>query len=90
MSIAWLSGHFLTWVNNFFCVSNQEVSAFDFGELEEAIVLQGVKIRNDEAKARMLFSLSQLFLLFVTFVSITNFKKQREREREIWGLVFGV
>ncbi|GMY15819.1 transcription factor TGA9 isoform X1 [Fagus crenata] len=30
---------------------NQEGSAFDFGELEEAIVLQGVKIRNDEAKA---------------------------------------
>ncbi|XWS52876.1 hypothetical protein CRYUN_Cryun11dG0110100 [Craigia yunnanensis] len=30
---------------------HQEGSAFDFGELEEAIVLQGVKIRNDEAKA---------------------------------------
>ncbi|KAA8544239.1 hypothetical protein F0562_022251 [Nyssa sinensis] len=30
---------------------NQEGSAFDFGELEEAIVLQGVKINNDEAKA---------------------------------------
>uniref|UniRef100_A0A6N2L6C5 DOG1 domain-containing protein n=1 Tax=Salix viminalis TaxID=40686 RepID=A0A6N2L6C5_SALVM len=30
---------------------NQEGSAFDFGELEEAIVLQGVTIRNDEAKA---------------------------------------
>lgn len=30
---------------------NQEGSAFDFGELEEAIVLQGVQIRNDEAKA---------------------------------------
>lgn len=29
---------------------NQEGSAFDFGELEEAIVLQGVKINNDEAK----------------------------------------
>ncbi|XP_027346074.1 transcription factor TGA9-like isoform X2 [Abrus precatorius] len=26
-------------------------SAFDFGELEEAIVLQGIQIRNDEAKA---------------------------------------
>ncbi|KAJ1440685.1 hypothetical protein SESBI_01753 [Sesbania bispinosa] len=26
-------------------------SAFDFGELEEAIVLQGIKIRNDESKA---------------------------------------
>ncbi|WJX43997.1 Transcription factor tga9, variant 2 [Trifolium repens] len=26
-------------------------SAFDFGELEEAIVLQGIKIRNDEGKA---------------------------------------
>ncbi|KAJ6937504.1 transcription factor TGA9-like isoform X1 [Populus alba x Populus x berolinensis] len=30
---------------------NQEGSAFDFGELEEAIVLQGVQMRNDEAKA---------------------------------------
>ncbi|XWS71470.1 hypothetical protein CRYUN_Cryun03dG0140600 [Craigia yunnanensis] len=30
---------------------HQEGSAFDFAELEEAIVLQGVKIRNDEAKA---------------------------------------
>ncbi|XP_022755980.1 transcription factor TGA9-like isoform X2 [Durio zibethinus] len=30
---------------------HQEGSAFDFGELEEAIVLQGVKIRNDEAQA---------------------------------------
>lgn len=27
---------------------NQERSAFDFGELEEAIVLQGVKFKNDE------------------------------------------
>ncbi|EXB38444.1 hypothetical protein L484_022344 [Morus notabilis] len=30
---------------------NQEGSAFDFGELEQAIGLQGVKIGNDEAKA---------------------------------------
>ncbi|KAK6163588.1 hypothetical protein DH2020_000452 [Rehmannia glutinosa] len=29
---------------------NQEGSAFDFGELEEAIVLQGLKINNDEKK----------------------------------------
>ncbi|KAK3025571.1 hypothetical protein RJ639_041676 [Escallonia herrerae] len=29
---------------------NQEGSAFDFGELEEAIVMQGLKINNDEAK----------------------------------------
>ncbi|XP_021901440.1 transcription factor TGA9 [Carica papaya] len=29
---------------------NQEGSAFDFGELEEAIVLQGVKLSNDEGK----------------------------------------
>ncbi|KAL2328468.1 hypothetical protein Fmac_021895 [Flemingia macrophylla] len=28
-------------------------SAFDFGELEEAIVLQGIKITNDEAKASL-------------------------------------
>ncbi|KAA8549863.1 hypothetical protein F0562_001547 [Nyssa sinensis] len=34
-----------------FLHGNQEGSAFDFGELEEAIVLQGVKINNDEAKA---------------------------------------
>ncbi|KAH7541791.1 hypothetical protein FEM48_Zijuj02G0005100 [Ziziphus jujuba var. spinosa] len=30
---------------------NQEGSAFDFGELEQAIALQGVKVGNDEAKA---------------------------------------
>ncbi|KAG8387497.1 hypothetical protein BUALT_Bualt02G0027300 [Buddleja alternifolia] len=35
---------------------NQEGSAFDFGELEEAIVLQGVKnINNDETKQQPLF-----------------------------------
>lgn len=39
-------------------ISNQGGgSSFDFGELEEAIVLQGVKIRNDEAKPRMSLSL---------------------------------
>ncbi|XVE59563.1 hypothetical protein DITRI_Ditri05aG0056000 [Diplodiscus trichospermus] len=32
---------------------HQEGSTFDFGELEEAIVLQGLKIRNDEAKASL-------------------------------------
>ncbi|EXB88264.1 hypothetical protein L484_020330 [Morus notabilis] len=31
--------------------SNEEGSAFDFGELEQAIGLQEVKIGNDEAKA---------------------------------------
>ncbi|MCH87941.1 TGACG-sequence-specific DNA-binding protein TGA-2.1-like, partial [Trifolium medium] len=31
-------------------------SAFDFGELEEAIVLQGIKIRNDEGKSSALFT----------------------------------
>ncbi|KAJ6904538.1 hypothetical protein NC652_022528 [Populus alba x Populus x berolinensis] len=41
----------LTWDSCIFAYSNQEGSAFDFGELEEAIVLEGVKIRNDEAKA---------------------------------------
>ncbi|KAK4791595.1 hypothetical protein SAY86_032008 [Trapa natans] len=35
---------------------NQEGSAFDFGELEEAIVLEGVKIRNDGATAPPLFA----------------------------------
>ncbi|XP_010271664.1 PREDICTED: transcription factor TGA2.2-like [Nelumbo nucifera] len=33
---------------------NQQESAFDLGELEEAIVLQGVKSRNDEAKRTFL------------------------------------
>lgn len=41
----------------FFFFSNQG-EAFDFGELEEAIVLQGFKIRNDEAKASKFFSIS--------------------------------
>lgn len=68
------------------CFSNQEGSAFDFGELEEAIVLQGVNIRNDEAKAGMNMKLS------VTFFSspVTSHKKQpvvsficvRGRDRE--------
>ncbi|XP_057953691.1 transcription factor TGA9 isoform X2 [Malania oleifera] len=31
--------------------NNQEASAFDFGELEQAIALQGFTIKNDEAKA---------------------------------------
>lgn len=46
--------------------SNQDgSSSFDFGELEEAIVLQGVKYRNDEAKPRkppLSLSLSQIFM----------------------------
>lgn len=29
---------------------NQEGSGFDFGELEEAFVLQGVKLNNDQTK----------------------------------------
>ena len=45
-------------------VSDQEGSAFYFGGLEEAIVLQGVKIRNDEAKARMLLSSPIIHLFF--------------------------
>ncbi|GKV34927.1 hypothetical protein SLEP1_g43260 [Rubroshorea leprosula] len=32
---------------------NQEGPTFDFGELEEAIVFPGVKIKNDEAKANL-------------------------------------
>lgn len=71
-------------------LSNQEGSAFDFGELEEAIVLHGVKIRNDEAKARMISSsLSIIHLSFVTFdkhnqlpKSTEREKKKRERERK--------
>jgi len=53
-----------------FYLSNQEGSAFDFGELEEAIVLQGVKIRNDEAKARMLLSLSLSLSLSLFIISL--------------------
>ncbi|XP_057480978.1 transcription factor TGA9-like isoform X1 [Actinidia eriantha] len=37
---------------------NQEGSAFDFGELEQAIVLQGVKIKSDESKAPLFTSRS--------------------------------
>jgi len=43
-------------------LSNQG-SAFDFGELEEAIVLHGVKGRNDDGKACM-FPFSSLVLFF--------------------------
>lgn len=35
--------------------SNQDPPAFDFGELEEAIVLQGVKMRNDESVKSSLY-----------------------------------
>ncbi|XP_058217840.1 transcription factor TGA9-like isoform X2 [Rhododendron vialii] len=35
---------------------NQERSAFAFGELEEAIVLQGVRFKNDEASKSSLFA----------------------------------
>ncbi|XP_012572329.1 transcription factor TGA9-like isoform X3 [Cicer arietinum] len=35
---------------------NDQGSGFDFGELEEAIGLQGVKIRNDETKASAFFT----------------------------------
>ncbi|KAE9463371.1 hypothetical protein C3L33_04720, partial [Rhododendron williamsianum] len=48
---------FLTWVvHNPLSCSNQERSAFDFGELEEAIVLQGVRFKNDEASKSSLFA----------------------------------
>ncbi|CAI0398279.1 unnamed protein product, partial [Linum tenue] len=43
--------------------------AFDFGELEEAIVLQGVKIRNDESRAGMLLFLSSPLLTLEMFPS---------------------
>ncbi|OWM69005.1 hypothetical protein CDL15_Pgr025192 [Punica granatum] len=46
--------HGISHPNNFI---NQEGPAFDFGELEEAIVLQGLKIRNDDqAKSPPLFA----------------------------------
>ncbi|MCI16899.1 TGACG-sequence-specific DNA-binding protein TGA-2.1-like, partial [Trifolium medium] len=38
-------------INNSSSSLMNEGSGFDFGELEEAIVMQGVKIRNDETKA---------------------------------------
>jgi uncharacterized membrane protein len=56
---------------NFFCSFRNQGSAFDFGELEEAIVLQGIKIRNDEGKARMLIYLF-IYLFFLCYISITN------------------
>jgi len=60
----------LTWDSCIFAYSNQEGSAFDFGELEEAIVLQGVKIRNDEAKARMLPPFSSLSFYHFSFCDV--------------------
>ncbi|XP_060169830.1 transcription factor TGA9-like isoform X3 [Lycium barbarum] len=36
-------------------ISNQEPPAFDFGELEEAIVLQGVKMSNDDSVRSSLY-----------------------------------
>ena len=92
--------YFLLWVSSdidyhgFFCFSflnfpsNQEGSAFDFGELEEAIVLQGVKIRNDEAKTCMLLSPSPCisFLPLMTFDRYNQLsERERERERERGG-----
>ncbi|KAF6163721.1 hypothetical protein GIB67_036181 [Kingdonia uniflora] len=35
-------------------IRNQHGSSFDFGELEEAIVFQGVQLRNAEARKRKL------------------------------------
>ncbi|KAK8596133.1 hypothetical protein V6N13_000785 [Hibiscus sabdariffa] len=46
---------------------HQEGSSFDFGELEEAIVLQGVKIRNDEAKARMLLPVPNSYIINILY-----------------------
>jgi len=37
-------------------------SAFDFGELEEAFALPGIKIRNDEAKSCMFHCFSFLLM----------------------------
>ncbi|KAF5744848.1 transcription factor TGA2-like isoform X2 [Tripterygium wilfordii] len=46
--------HGINSASSSFMYGNQEGSTFDFGELEEAIVLQG--IRNDESKAPLLTS----------------------------------
>ncbi|KAK3041514.1 hypothetical protein RJ639_000133 [Escallonia herrerae] len=58
-------------VHQNFYDGNQEGSAFDFGELEEAIVMQGLKIKTDEAKLRRLSS-------FLTFA-------QQKEGWEGWG-----
>lgn len=87
----WLRSSTLTWfiINFLYWSSNQEGSAFDFGELEQAIALQGVKIGNDEAKARMLLLLLLLLFLFLfslfllwRLIGITNWRKQRENRGE--------
>jgi len=41
------------WFLFFFLFLRNQGSGFDFGELEEAFALQGIKIRSDEAKACM-------------------------------------
>jgi uncharacterized membrane protein len=55
---------------NFFCSFRNQGSAFDFGELEEAIVLQGIKIRNDEGKARMLINLFHFSMIYLFFLML--------------------
>lgn len=68
--------------------SHQEGPAFDYGELEEAIVLQGVKIRNDEAEApRMLFKFLLILLLFF-FPLVTSHLRERQIEKERVEKVF--
>lgn len=70
--------------------SNQEGSAFDFGELEQAIALQGVKFRNDEAKACKSFFLfliiyDHVFLFCDVVVGETKptLPKAERRERGV-------
>lgn len=54
----------------FFLLQSNQGSAFDFGELEEAIVLQGVEIRNDEAgRTRTISFLPFPCFLFFSFSS---------------------
>lgn len=58
------------------CSGNQEGAGFDFGELEEAFVLQGFKMSNDEAKACMVF-----FFFFLTFAMYNQLITVKQRSK---------
>ncbi|KAF6145088.1 hypothetical protein GIB67_013439, partial [Kingdonia uniflora] len=64
---------------------NQHGLSFDFGELEEAIVFQGVQLRNAEARKSMPlfpYSFSDVYLL-----STTNSPKKAEIEIDLYQRV---
>lgn len=62
-------------------------SAFDFGELEEAIAMQGIKIRNDEGKASM-FPFPWFTLLW-SYITLTNSFYKHGEERSGGSYYFG-